>query len=72
MTEPFPAELEQKAMAFIATLRASVKVRRYAGAYLGHLLRDEPEPQEFKAGQGQPSFSYLRMRISRILNGQDT
>jgi hypothetical protein len=72
MSEPFPDAPEQKARAFIGALRASVKVRRYADAYLDHLLRSEPEPPEFKAGQGQPSFSYLRMRIDRILNEQDT
>ena len=47
------------------------EMRRYAEAYLAHLLRDEPEPLEFKAGQGQPSFSYLRLRIDRILKEQD-
>jgi hypothetical protein len=69
MGEPFAVELEQKAREFIATLRASVKVRRYAEAYLEHLLRGEPQPQEFKAGQGQPSFSYLRRQIDHILGG---
>ena len=49
-----------------------MKVRRYAEAYLDHLLADAPEPPEFKVGQGQPSFSYLRKRIDRILNEQDT
>jgi hypothetical protein len=68
MSEPFPAAVEQKAKDFIAALQASVKVRRYAEAYLDHLLRSEPEPQEFKVGQGQPSFSYLRRRIDRILS----
>jgi hypothetical protein len=71
MTEPFPSALEQKAREFIGALRASVKVRRYAEAYLDHVARGGPEPQEFKVGQGQPSFSYLRMRIDRILNGDD-
>ena len=57
---------------FIGALKASLKVRRYAEAYLDHLLDDGPEPPEFKVGQGQPSFSYLRRRIGRILNEQDT
>ena len=72
MSEPFHAAVEQKAKEFIAALKASVKVRRYAEAYLDHLLRSEPAPEEFKAGQGQPSLSYLRRRIDRILNEQDT
>ncbi len=72
MSEPFPAAVEQKARDFIGALKASVKVRRYAEAYLDHLLSDGPEPPEFKVGQGQPSFSYLRRRIDRILNEQDT
>jgi len=71
MSEPFPAAVEQKAREFVASLQASVKVRRYAEAYLDHLLRSEPEPKEFKVGQGQPSFSYLRRRIDRILAEQD-
>jgi hypothetical protein len=71
MSNQFPAAVERKARDFVAALQASVKVRRYAEAYLDHLLRSEPEPQEFKAGQGQPSFSYLRRRIDRILNEQD-
>jgi len=71
MSDPFPAAVEQKAREFVAALQASVKVRRYAEAYLDHLLRSEPEPQEFKAGQGQPSVSYFRRRIDRILNEQD-
>ena len=71
MTEPYPAAAEQKARDFIDALKSSLKVRRYAEAYLAHLLRDEPEPTEFKAGQGQPSFSYLRLRIDRILKEQD-
>ncbi len=71
MAEQFPVALEQRAKEFIASLRASVKVRRYAEAYLDHVAHGGPEPQEFKAGQGQPSFSYLRMRIDRILNGDD-
>ncbi len=69
MSEPFPVELERKARGFIASLRASLKVRRYAEAYLEHLLRGEPEPPEFKAGQGQPSFGYLRRQIDHILDG---
>jgi len=72
MSEQYPSAVEQKARRFIDTLQASVKVRRYAKAYLDHLLRSEPEPPEFKVGQGQPSFSYLRRRIDRILNEQDT
>jgi hypothetical protein len=72
MSEPIPASVEQKARDFIGALTASVKVRRYAEAYLDHLLADAPEPPEFKVGQGQPSFSYLRRRIDRILNEQDT
>jgi len=72
MSDQFPAAVEQKAREFVAALQASVKVRRYAEAYLDHLLQSEPEPQEFKAGQGQPSFSYLRRRIDRILKEQDT
>jgi hypothetical protein len=71
MAEPFPAALVQKARDFIGGLRASVKVRRYAEAYLDHVAHGGPEPQEFKVGFGQPSFSYLRMRIDRILNGDD-
>jgi hypothetical protein len=72
MSDSFSAAVEQKAKDFIAALKASVKVRRYAAAYLDHQLRSEPEPPEFKVGQGQPSFSYLRRRIDRILNEQDT
>jgi len=72
MSEPYPAPVERKAKDFIAALKASVMVKRYAEAYLDHLIRSEPEPQEFKVGQGQPSFSYLRRRIDRILNEQDT
>ncbi len=71
MTEPFPATLEQKAKEFIGSRRASVKVRRYAEAFLDHGAHGGPEPQESKAGQGQPSFSYLRMRSIRIQNGDD-
>jgi hypothetical protein len=71
MAEPFPVALEQKARDFIGGLRASVKVRRYAAAYLDHVAHGGPEPQEFKAGHGQPSFSYPRLRIDRILNGDD-
>jgi hypothetical protein len=71
MTDQYPAALEQKVREFIGSLKASVKVRRYAEAYLDHVARGGPEPQEFKAGQGQPSFSYLRLRIDRILNGDD-
>jgi hypothetical protein len=71
MSDPFPAALEQKARDFIGGLRASVKVRRYAEAYLDHVAHGGPEPQEFKVGFGQPSFRYLRMRIDRILNGDD-
>ena len=72
MSEPFPVVVKKKAKDFITTLKASVQVRRYAEAYLDHLLQGGPEPQEFKVGQGQPSFSYLRRRIDRILNEQDT
>ena len=72
MSRPFPDELVQQARDFIGSLKASLKVRRYAEAYLEHLVRGEPEPQEFKAGHGQPSFNYLRMRIKRIVNGEDT
>jgi len=51
---------------FIGALQASVKVRRYAEAYLDHLLADAPEPAEFQGGaRGKPSFSYLRRRIER-------
>jgi hypothetical protein len=71
VNEPFPVALEQKVRDFIAALKASLKVRRYAEAYLDHVAHGGPEPQEFKAGHGQPSFSYLRMRIDRILNGDD-
>jgi hypothetical protein len=72
MGERFPVELERRAKTFIGSLKASVKVRRYAEAYLNHLIRDEPEPQEFKTGHGQPSFSYLRLKIKRLVNGEDT
>jgi hypothetical protein len=72
MSERFPIELERNAKAFISSLKANVKVRCYAEAYLSHLVRDEPEPQEFKTGHGQPSFSYLRLRIKRLVNGEDT
>jgi hypothetical protein len=72
MSDQYPAAVQQKAREFVAALQASLKVKRYAEAYLDHLLRGEPEPQEFKAGQGQPSFSYLRRRIDRILSEQDT
>ena len=68
MSDQFSAAVQRKAREFVATLQASVKVRRYAEAYLDHLLRSEPEPHEFKVGQGQPSFSYLRRRIDRIVN----
>jgi hypothetical protein len=71
MTEPFPAVLEQKVRDFIGKLKASVKVRRYAEAYLDHVAHGGPAPQEFKVGFGQPSFSYMRLRIDRILNGND-
>jgi hypothetical protein len=71
MSEPFPDALQRKVRDFIGTLKASVKVRRYAEAYLEHVAHDGPEPQEFKVGFGQPSFSYMRMRIDRILNGDD-
>jgi hypothetical protein len=72
MSEPYSAALEQKAKDYIAALKVSVIMRRYAEASLYHLINSEPEPQEFKVGQGQPSFSYLRRRIDRILNEQDT
>ena len=72
MSEAFPSNVQQKAREFIGALKASVKVRRYAEAYLDHLLGGGPEPQEFKVGQGQPSFGYVRRRIDRILNEQDT
>jgi hypothetical protein len=72
MSDQYAAAVQQKAKDFIAALQASVKVRRYAEAYLDHLLRSESEPQEFKVGHGQPSFSYLRRRIDRILSEQDT
>jgi hypothetical protein len=72
MNEQYPADVQQKAKDFIAALKASVQVRRYAEAYLDHLINNEPEPQEFKVGQGQPSFSFLRRRIDRLLNEQDT
>ena len=69
MSDQFSAAVQRKAREFVATLQASVKVRRYAEAYLEHLLRGEPQPQEFKVGQGQPSFSYLRRQIDQILGG---
>ena len=72
MSEQYTAAVRRKAREFVAALQASVKVKRYAEACLDHLVRSEPEPQEFKAGQGQPSFSYLRRRIDRILSEQDT
>jgi hypothetical protein len=71
MSDTFPDALEQRVRDFIGALRASVKVRRYAEAYLDHVAHGGAEPQEFKVGHGQPSFSYLRMRIDRILNGDD-
>jgi hypothetical protein len=71
MAEAAAEGAEEKAKAFIASLNASLKVRRYAEAYLEHLLHDAPEPAEFKAGQGQPAFRTIRMRIDRILSGQD-
>jgi hypothetical protein len=71
VADPFPAALVQKSRDFIGTLKASLKVRRHAEAYLDHVPHGGPEPQEFKAGFGHPSFSYLRMRIDRILNGDD-
>ena len=37
MSEAYPAELEQKARDFIGSLKASLKVRRFAEAYLEHL-----------------------------------
>jgi hypothetical protein len=48
-----------------------VRVRRYAEAYLEHVAHGGPEPQEFEAGVGQPSFSYLRVHIDGVLNGGD-
>lgn len=71
MIEPSSADAEEKAKAFIASLNASLKVRRYAEAYLDHLLHDAPEPAEAKVGQGQPAYRTIRMRIDRILSGQD-
>jgi len=71
MSDLFTPAVAQKAREYVAALQASVMVRRYAEAYLDHQLRSEPEPQEFKTGQGQPSFSYLRRRIDRILDEQD-
>ena len=71
MIEPSTDDAEEKAKAFIASLNASLKVRRYAEAYLEHLLHDGPEPAEVKVGQGQPAFRMIRMRIDRILSGQD-
>ncbi len=71
MTEPSADGAEEKAKAFIASLKASLKVRRYAEAYLDHLLHDQPEPEEVKVGQGQPAYRTIRMRIDRILGGQD-
>ena len=68
MSDQYPAAVQQKAKDFITALKASVMVRRYAEAYLDHLINSEPEPQEFKVGQGQPSFSFLRRRIDSILN----
>jgi hypothetical protein len=62
-----PVRLEQ-----VHRLLTAAALRRYAEAYLDHFLGDGPEPQEFKVGQGRPSFSYLRRRIARILNEQDT
>ena len=56
--------MQQKAKDFIASLKASVMVRRYAEAYLDHLVSSEPEPQEFKVGQGQPSFSFLAEELT--------
>jgi hypothetical protein len=52
LTEPYPAALEQKVRDFIAALRASVKVRRYAEVYLDHVARDGPEPREFEVDTG--------------------
>jgi hypothetical protein len=71
MIEPFTDDAEEKAKAFISSLKASLKVRRYAEAYLDHLLHDGPEPTEVKVGQGQPAFRMIRMRIDRILGGED-
>ena len=68
MSEQYPVAVQQKAKDFITGLKASVMVRRYAEAYLDHLVNSEPEPQEFKVGQGQPSFTFLRRRIDSILN----
>ncbi len=67
MTEPFPTDPEQRVGDFIRALRASVKVRRYAEAYLDRVAHGGSEPREFKVAHGQPSFSYLQMRIDRIL-----
>ncbi len=44
---------------------------RYAEGYPDHVLHDGLEAQEVKVHHGLPSFSYLRMRIHRILNGDD-
>ena len=53
MSEGFPAAVQQKAREFIGAIKASARVRRYAEAYLDHLLGEGPEPQEFKIGQGR-------------------
>jgi hypothetical protein len=71
MPESSADDAEEKAKAYIATLNASLKVRRYAEAYLDHVLHDGPEPQEVKVGQGQPAYRTIRMRIDRIVSGQD-
>lgn len=71
MAESTDAEAEEKAKAYIASLNASLKVRRYAEAYLDHVLHEGSEPAEVKVGQGQPAFRTIRMRIDRILSGQD-
>jgi len=72
MSEQYSAAVQQNARDFITALKASVMVRRYAEAYMDHLVNGEAEPQEFKVGQGQPSFSFLRRKIERLLNEQDT
>jgi hypothetical protein len=72
MSEPFSTEPEQNTRVFIGLPKASVKMRRYAEVYLSHLLRDGPEPPDFKTGHRPPSFSYVRLRIKRIGNGEDT
>jgi hypothetical protein len=50
VTEPFPAALQEKVRDFIATLKASMKVRRFAEAYLDHVARGGTRASRVQSG----------------------